>query len=67
MIGSVPIPLPPREVRDNIGDLVLSANELRDQAWRTERDAIKELESLIEGGTRAPAPCGDLVCLSLDR
>ncbi len=54
MLGSVPIPLPSRDVRDRIGDLVLRANELRDQAWRTEREAIEELEGLIEGGPRRP-------------
>ena len=50
MIGSVPIPLPPRDVRDKIGKLVESANDLRDQAWRIERETIQELEGLIEGG-----------------
>jgi len=54
MIGSVPIPLPPKAVRDKIGDLVHRANELRDQAWRIERDAIQELENLIESGARRP-------------
>lgn len=50
MMGSVPIPLPSTGVRDKIGDLVLRANELRDQAWRAERETIEELEGLIEGG-----------------
>jgi len=53
MIGAVPIPLPPPDARNKIGDLVLRANELRDQAWRIERDAIGELESLIEGRPRS--------------
>jgi type I restriction enzyme S subunit len=54
MLESVPIPIPSADIRGKIGDLVLRANELRDQAWRIERDAIQELESLIEGGTRRP-------------
>jgi type I restriction enzyme S subunit len=54
MIGSVPIPIPPEGVRDKIGDLVLRANELRDQAWRIEQDAIQELEHLIEDAPRRP-------------
>lgn len=55
MMGSVSIPLPSSEIRKKIGDLVLRANELRDQAWRIERDAIRELENLIAGGaTRRP-------------
>jgi len=54
MLGSVPILLPPKDVRDKIGNLVLRANELRDQAWRIERDAVQELENLIQGGTRRP-------------
>jgi hypothetical protein len=55
MLESIRVPLPSAAVRDKIGDLV-SANELRDQAWRMERDTIEELESLIEG-----VPC--LICL----
>lgn len=55
MIGSVSIPLPSNGIQKKIGDLVLRANELRDQAWRIERDAIQELENVIEGGmTRRP-------------
>ena len=54
MIGSVSIPLPPRSIRDRIGDLVLRANDLRDQAWRIERETIEELEALIESGSKLP-------------
>jgi type I restriction enzyme, S subunit len=54
MIGSVSIPLPPNGVQKKIGELVLRANELRDQAWRVERDAIQELEELIDTGTKRP-------------
>jgi type I restriction enzyme S subunit len=50
MLGAVPIPLPSLGVRDKIGDLVLRANELRDQAWRIERETIEELERFIENG-----------------
>jgi len=55
MLESISIPFPHADVRNQIGDLVLRANELRDQAWRIERDAIQDLESLIAGGaTRRP-------------
>jgi len=54
MIGSVPIPLPSCDIRAKIGDLVLRANELRDRAWRMERETIEEIENLIEGGVRRP-------------
>jgi len=54
MIGSVLIPLPSREVRNKIGDLVLRANELRNHAWRVEREAIEELENIIEGKSLTP-------------
>jgi type I restriction enzyme S subunit len=47
MLASVPIPLPEASIRDEIGDLVLKANELRDQAWRNEQEAIGKLENLI--------------------
>jgi type I restriction enzyme, S subunit len=47
MLGSVAVPMPTRDVRDEIGALVLEANRLRDEAWRLERDAISEVESLI--------------------
>lgn len=49
MIGAIPIPLPPAKVRDKIGDLVLQANDLRDQAWTLERQAIEQCESAING------------------
>ncbi len=55
MLESVTIPVPPPYVREKIGDLVIRANELRDQAWRIEGDAIQELENFIENGeTRRP-------------
>ncbi len=47
MFSSVPIPLPDRIIRDEIGNLVLKANALRDEAWRKEQTAIGKLESLI--------------------
>jgi type I restriction enzyme S subunit len=52
MLGSVPIPLPPPDIRNQIGNLVLRANELRNQAWQIEREAIDELEGMIDA--RAP-------------
>ena len=54
MLESIPIPLPSAAVRDRIGDLVLSASELRDKAWRIERETILELEGLIEDVPRRP-------------
>ncbi|MEQ9482070.1 restriction endonuclease subunit S [Coleofasciculus sp. F4-SAH-05] len=50
MLASVPIPLPEPSIRDEIGNLVLKANALRDQAWRKEQDAIGKLENLIAKG-----------------
>jgi type I restriction enzyme, S subunit len=47
MLASVPIPLPEASIRDEIGNLVLKANQLRDQAWRNEKDAIEKIENLI--------------------
>ena len=47
MFSSVPILLPDRAIRDEIGNLVLKANALRDEAWRKEQTAIGKLESLI--------------------
>jgi type I restriction enzyme, S subunit len=47
MLSSVPIPIPGLKIRDEIGNLVLKANQLRDEAWRNEQDAITKLESLI--------------------
>ncbi|MBW4635540.1 MAG: restriction endonuclease subunit S [Iphinoe sp. HA4291-MV1] len=47
MFSSVPIPLPEPSVRDEIGNLVLKANKLRDEAWRNEQEAISKLENLI--------------------
>lgn len=47
MLASVPIPLPEASIREGIGNLVLKANRLRDEAWRNEQDAIGKLENLI--------------------
>ncbi|REJ39521.1 MAG: type I restriction endonuclease subunit R [Microcystis flos-aquae TF09] len=47
MFSSVHIPLPELSIRNEIGDLVLKANQLRDQAWRSEQEAISKLEKLI--------------------
>ena len=47
MLSSVPIPLPDRTIRDEIGNLVLKANALRNEAWKKEQTAINKLESLI--------------------
>lgn len=47
MLASIPIPLPDAAIRDEIGNLVLKANQLRDEAWRNEQDAITKLENLI--------------------
>ncbi|ARV61916.1 type I restriction endonuclease subunit R [Nostocales cyanobacterium HT-58-2] len=47
MLASVPIPLPEQSIRDEIGNLVLKANRLRNEAWHNEQDAINQLETLI--------------------
>ena len=55
MLASVPIPLPEPKIRDEIGNLVLKANQLRDEAWHNEQDAITRLESWIANKPTAPA------------
>ena len=47
MLASIPIPLPDKNIRDEIGNLVLKANQLRNEAWFNEQDAITKLENLI--------------------
>ena len=47
-LASVPVPLPPAEIRAEVGALVTAANELRDIAWRTEQKAIAEIEARVE-------------------
>ena len=47
MLSSVLIPLPEKNIRDEIGNLVLKANQMRDQAWKKEQEAITKLENLI--------------------
>lgn len=48
MIASVPVALPSSAVTNEIGDLVLKANELRHEAWNKEKKAIQYLEGLIQ-------------------
>ena len=47
MLASVPVPLSEESVRDEIGDLVLRANNLRNEAWEKEQKAISQLETLV--------------------
>jgi type I restriction enzyme S subunit len=54
MFSSVHIPLPEPKIRNEIGDLVLKANQLRDQAWRSEQEAISKLEKLISSKSNTP-------------
>ncbi len=54
MFSSVHIPLPELSIRNEIGDLVLKANQLRDQAWRSEQEAISKLEKLISSKSNTP-------------
>ncbi|NCR57209.1 MAG: type I restriction endonuclease subunit R [Microcystis aeruginosa LL13-06] len=54
MFSSVHIPLPEPAIRNEIGDLVLKANQLRDQAWRNEQEAISKLEKLISSKSNTP-------------
>ncbi|MFH0814897.1 MAG: restriction endonuclease subunit S, partial [Candidatus Falkowbacteria bacterium] len=55
MLGAVPVPLPDIAVRNEIGDLVLRANNLRDEAWHLERKAISEIEEIVENVPVRPA------------
>ena len=48
MFSSVSIPLPDKTTINKIGDLVLKANQLRDDAWNKEQSAIKQLENMIK-------------------
>ena len=41
------IPDPPRDVRDEIGDLVVRAFEMRDLATEVEEEAVEEIEAMI--------------------
>lgn len=50
MLSSIPIPLPGAVIENEIGDLVLKANQLRTQAWESERDGIEQIENLIKTG-----------------
>jgi type I restriction enzyme S subunit len=53
MISSVLVPNASEEVRQEIGGLVLQANDLRTDAWIKEQEAISKIEKLIdptEGG-----------------
>jgi type I restriction enzyme S subunit len=47
MFSSVLIALPEPSIINEIGNLVLKANQLRDEAWRNEQEAISKLENLI--------------------
>ncbi|AMA08957.1 restriction endonuclease subunit S [Picosynechococcus sp. PCC 73109] len=47
MFSSIQIPLVEPSIRNEIGDLVLKANQLRDDAWNKEQKAITKLENLI--------------------
>ncbi|PSR17715.1 type I restriction endonuclease subunit R [filamentous cyanobacterium CCP3] len=72
MLSSVPIPLPEVSIRDEIGNLVLKANQLRDEAWRNEQDAINKLENLIakkqtpQVAVETPQPVSSLGTLAFD-
>ena len=72
MFASIPIPLPKASIRDEIGNLVLKANQLRDEAWRNEKDAINKLENLIakkqtpQVAVETPQPVSSLGTLAFD-
>lgn len=65
MLASVQILLPKASIRDEIGNLVLKANQLRDQAWRNEQQAISKLESLIAGKSNPESAVQDSDTISL--
>jgi type I restriction enzyme S subunit len=48
MLSSVSVPLLPEEQRHEIGNLVLRANNLRDEAWKLEKDAITRIEQIVK-------------------
>lgn len=50
MLASVPVPLVDEPTRKEVGDLVLKANDLRNEAWVKERTAIAQLEQIVEQG-----------------
>jgi type I restriction enzyme S subunit len=50
MLASVPVPLADEPTRKEVGDLVLKANHLRNEAWEKERAAITQLEQTVEQG-----------------
>jgi type I restriction enzyme, S subunit len=56
MFSSISIPLPQPQIREEIGNLVLRANQLRNEAWCKEQDAITRLESWIANQPIAPDP-----------
>lgn len=47
MLSSVPVPVLPEAQRNEIGNLVLRANALRDEAWKKEQEAIAGIERMI--------------------
>ena len=52
MLASVPIPIVSQAKMNRIGDLVLVAAKLRDEAWGLEKQAIAEVERLVLVGER---------------
>jgi type I restriction enzyme S subunit len=48
MLAAVPIPLPDATVINEIGNMILQANIHRDEAWRKEQEAIRQIEALAE-------------------
>lgn len=49
-LAMVPVPIPKNpSLMQRIGDLVSTANQKRDQAWRLERSAIKAVDHLVFG------------------
>ena len=55
MLGSVPVPLPDRAAMNDIGNLVLKGNALRNEAWQIERGAIVQIEELVAIPSQANA------------
>ncbi|OPY84796.1 MAG: Type I restriction modification DNA specificity domain protein [Syntrophorhabdus sp. PtaU1.Bin153] len=51
MLGAIPVPVPEKEVMNEIGNLVIKANELRNEAWQIERTAIREIENAVSKTT----------------
>lgn len=66
MLGSVQIPIPDTAAVNEVGDLVLRANGLRDKAWRLEREAIGRIEEMVDGSGKSVAADQSIAIISTE-